>query len=142
MFQIIRTGIDASNRDLAIISNNIANAGTNGFKRSEAQFEDVYRSQHNDSTEKARGISREARTSFKEYADEYKKLRECQFMCHSIQYKEGIFLDPHTNMAIPDQKDDDGNIIKEEDMIASHHYFVSIDASKRTDKNFQKLFLN
>ena len=56
MFQIIRTGIDASNRDLAIISNNIANAGTNGFKRSEAQFEDVYRSQHNDSTEKARGI--------------------------------------------------------------------------------------
>ena len=32
MFQIIRTGIDASNRDLAIISNNIANAGTNGFK--------------------------------------------------------------------------------------------------------------
>ena len=29
MFQIIRTGIDASNRDLAIISNNIANAGTN-----------------------------------------------------------------------------------------------------------------
>ena len=56
MFQIIRTGIDASNRDLAIISNNIANAGTNGFKRSEAQFEDVYRSQHNDSTEKASGI--------------------------------------------------------------------------------------
>ena len=56
MFQIIRTGIDASNRDLAIISNNIANAGTNGFKRSEAQFEDIYRSQHNDSTEKAKGI--------------------------------------------------------------------------------------
>ncbi len=54
MFQIIRTGIDASNRDLAIISNNIANAGTNGFKRSEAQFEDIYRSQHNDSTEKAK----------------------------------------------------------------------------------------
>ena len=53
MFQIIRTGIDASNRDLAIISNNFANAGTNGFKRSEAQLEDVYRSQHNDSTEKA-----------------------------------------------------------------------------------------
>ncbi len=56
MFQIIRTGIDASNKDLAVISNNIANAGTNGFKRSEAQFEDVYRSQHNDSTEKANGI--------------------------------------------------------------------------------------
>ncbi len=56
MFQIIRTGIDASNKDLAVISNNIANAGTNGFKRSEAQFEDVFRSQHNDSTEKAKGL--------------------------------------------------------------------------------------
>ena len=60
-------------------------------------------------TEKARGISKETRASFKEYADEYKKLRECQYMCHSIQYKEGIFLDPHTNMALPDQKDDDGH---------------------------------
>ena len=42
MFSIIRTGLDASNKDLAVISNNIANAGTNGFKRSEAQFEDFY----------------------------------------------------------------------------------------------------
>ncbi|MAZ46097.1 MAG: hypothetical protein CMM98_00760, partial [Rickettsiales bacterium] len=56
MFQIIRTGIDASNRDLAVISNNIANAGTNGFKRSEAQFEDMYHSHHNRSQEVARGI--------------------------------------------------------------------------------------
>ena len=47
MFSIIRTGLDASNKDLAVISNNIANAGTNGFKRSEAQFEDFYRSIHN-----------------------------------------------------------------------------------------------
>ena len=57
-------------------------------------------------------------------------------MCHSVQYKEGMFLDPHTNVAIPDQKDDDGNTIDDEDIIASHHYFVSIDAFKRTDKNF------
>ena len=42
MFSIIRTGLDAANRDLAVISNNIANAGTNGFKKSEAQFEDLY----------------------------------------------------------------------------------------------------
>ncbi len=56
MFSIIRTGLDASNKDLAVISNNIANAGTNGFKRSEAQFEDFYMSIHNDSTEKAKGI--------------------------------------------------------------------------------------
>ena len=91
-------------------------------------------------TEKARGISRETRASFKEYADKYKILRDCQYMCHSVQYKEGIFLDPHTNMAIPDQKDDDGNIIKEEDMIASHHYYVSLDTNPRTDENFRKPF--
>ena len=42
MFSILRTGLDASNKDLAVISNNIANAGTNGFKKSEAQFEDMY----------------------------------------------------------------------------------------------------
>ncbi len=56
MFSIIRTGLDAANRDLAVISNNIANAGTNGFKKSEAQFEDLYHSQHNNSTEPARGM--------------------------------------------------------------------------------------
>ena len=56
MFSIIRTGLDAANKDLAVISNNIANAGTNGFKKSEAQFEDLYHSQHNNSTEVARGM--------------------------------------------------------------------------------------
>ena len=48
-------------------------------------------------------------------------------MCHSVQYKEGIFLDPHTNMAIPDQKDD------EEDMIVSYHYCIPLNISKRSD---------
>ena len=62
MFSIIRTGLDASNKDLAVISNNIANAGTNGFKRSEAQFEDFYRSIHNNTTEQAKGISRQSET--------------------------------------------------------------------------------
>ena len=33
MFSILRTGLDAANKDLAVISNNIANAGTNGFKK-------------------------------------------------------------------------------------------------------------
>ena len=56
MFSIIRTGIDASTRDLAVISNNIANASTNGFKRSEAQFEDMYQNHHNNSMEVAKGI--------------------------------------------------------------------------------------
>ena len=93
-------------------------------------------------TEKARGIYRETRASYKEYADEYKKLKECQYMCHSVQYKEGIFLDPHTNMAIPDQKDNDGNVINEKDMITLDNYFVFIDSSKRTDITFENFFLN
>ena len=63
-------------------------------------------------------------------------------MCHSVQYKEGIFLDPHTNMAIPDQKDDDVNIINDDDMVALYHYFVSKDAIKRTDKKFREIFLS
>ena len=84
-----------------------------------------------ENTDIARGISREIRASYKEYADKYKKYKECQYMCYSVQYKEVIFLDQHTNMAIPDQKDDDCNIIDDKDIIASHHYFVSIDASKK-----------
>ena len=42
MFSIIKSGMNATNKDLEVISNNIANASTNGFKRSEAQFEDLY----------------------------------------------------------------------------------------------------
>ena len=56
MFSIIKSGMNATNKDLAVISNNIANASTNGFKRSEAQFEDLYFSQHNDSTTVATGM--------------------------------------------------------------------------------------
>ena len=56
IFQIIRTGIDATGRDLAVISNNLANTSTNGFKRSEAQFEDIYQNHHNPSTEVAKGL--------------------------------------------------------------------------------------
>ena len=36
-------------------------------------------------TEKAKGISRETRASCKEYADEYNKLKEFQYTCHSVQ---------------------------------------------------------
>ena len=56
MFSIIKTGMHAANKDLAVISNNIANVSTNGFKRSEAQFESMYFSHHNNSTEVARGM--------------------------------------------------------------------------------------
>lgn len=56
IFSIIRTGIDSTGRDMAVISNNLANTSTNGFKRSEAQFEDIYQSHHNNSTEVAKGM--------------------------------------------------------------------------------------
>ncbi len=56
MFSIIKTGLKATTLDMSVISNNLANASTNGFKRSEAQFEDMYHSQHNNSTTIARGM--------------------------------------------------------------------------------------
>ena len=41
MLRISQTGINASTRELSVISNNLANAMTSGFKRSMAQFSEV-----------------------------------------------------------------------------------------------------
>lgn len=41
-FDIALTGLNAATQELEIISNNIANGGTAGFKRSRAEFADVY----------------------------------------------------------------------------------------------------
>ncbi len=43
-FQVALTGLDAATANLEVISNNIANSTTNGFKRSRAEFADVYAS--------------------------------------------------------------------------------------------------
>ena len=42
MLATIRSGIAAANKEISVISNNIANASTNGFKRSSPQFQDIY----------------------------------------------------------------------------------------------------
>ena len=42
MLSVSRNGIAAANQELDVISNNIANAGTTGFKRSTSQFVDMY----------------------------------------------------------------------------------------------------
>ena len=41
-FDIALTGLNAASADLEVISNNIANSATTGFKRSRAEFADVY----------------------------------------------------------------------------------------------------
>jgi flagellar hook protein FlgE len=41
-FDIALTGINAASAELDVISNNIANSATTGFKRSRAEFADVY----------------------------------------------------------------------------------------------------
>ena len=56
MFSIIRTGLDAANKDLAVISNNIANASTNGFKRSRTEFVDFYSKALSDSPKNKMGL--------------------------------------------------------------------------------------
>jgi len=38
---IAKTGLDAQQTNLDVISNNLANTSTNGFKRSRAVFEDL-----------------------------------------------------------------------------------------------------
>ncbi len=43
-FEIALTGINAASTELEVIANNIANNKTNGFKRSRAEFADVYSS--------------------------------------------------------------------------------------------------
>src|SRR5579871_6265777 len=43
-FGIALSGIDAAQADLNVVSNNIANANTTGFKESAAEFADLYAS--------------------------------------------------------------------------------------------------
>ena len=42
MFSIIRSGLDTANKEISIVSNNIANANSTGFKKSRAIFEEVF----------------------------------------------------------------------------------------------------
>ena len=42
MISVIRSGLDASLKHIDVVSNNIANARTTGFKKSSATFQDVY----------------------------------------------------------------------------------------------------
>jgi flagellar hook protein FlgE len=46
-FGIALTGIDAAQADLNVVSNNIANANTTGFKQSVTEFSDLYASSQN-----------------------------------------------------------------------------------------------
>ena len=43
-FRIALSGLNAATTDLSVISNNIANSNTTGFKSSDAQFADVFAS--------------------------------------------------------------------------------------------------
>ena len=42
MISVIRSGLDASLKHIGVVSNNIANARTTGFKKSSATFQDIY----------------------------------------------------------------------------------------------------
>ena len=42
MFSIIRSGLDTANKEISVVSNNIANANSTGFKKSRANFEEVF----------------------------------------------------------------------------------------------------
>ena len=42
MFSVIRSGLDIANKEISVVSNNIANANSTGFKKSRANFEEVF----------------------------------------------------------------------------------------------------
>jgi flagellar basal-body rod protein FlgG len=42
MFAIIRSGLDTANKEISVVSNNIANANSTGFKKSRTNFEEVF----------------------------------------------------------------------------------------------------
>jgi len=42
MFAIIRSGLDTANKEISVVSNNIANANSTGFKKSRTDFEEVF----------------------------------------------------------------------------------------------------
>ena len=56
MLNVIRSGLSAANQEIAVVSNNIANAATKGFKRSQALFEDVYAANMPDAAGGAAGL--------------------------------------------------------------------------------------
>jgi len=61
------TGLNAANSDLSVIANNIANVGSNGFKKSSADFGDIFASSAQSDPHKTVGIGtlfKGARQSF------------------------------------------------------------------------------
>ena len=60
MLSVSRNGIAAANQELDVISNNIANAGTTGFKRSTSQFVDMYTGAQKETSAPNLGMGAEA----------------------------------------------------------------------------------
>ena len=60
MLSVSRNGIAAANQELDVISNNIANAGTTGFKRSTSQFVDMYTGAQQETSAPNLGLGAEA----------------------------------------------------------------------------------
>ncbi len=54
-FNIALSGLNAASTDLEVTGNNIANAATNGFKESRAEFADLYASAIQDTSANAVG---------------------------------------------------------------------------------------
>ena len=56
MFTISRNGLDAISKELGVVSNNIANSGTTGFKRSRTEFVDIYSKALSNNKKSNRGL--------------------------------------------------------------------------------------
>ena len=67
MFTTVRAGLHANSRDIAVISNNLANANTTGFKKHSLSFADTYKNSSTERTGVFRGtgvLSKDTKMSF------------------------------------------------------------------------------
>ena len=87
-------------------------------------------------TDRSIEIQEDTEESYDQFVKEYKILKECKYMLHTIQFKQGLYLNKVTKMALREEN----GIEHYEDMIASHHYYVSTNKNVRTNANFGKTF--
>ena len=119
-----RSGRDAferESRNLKIVSAPRPEEATTGHYSIETDLTDTLdQIENEDDLEKIKEIKQE---TFDHYATKYKALFQCKYILHKVQFKQGVQLSNRTQMALKKQNT---NYKKYEDMIESHHYYVSI----------------
>ena len=92
-----------------------------------------------DDGENIDNIKQKTEDTFNQFVEKYNILKQCKYMLHTVQFKQGVLLKKSTNMPLKFQGRK-SQYKKFDDMIASHHYYISTQDSPRTKENFHKTF--